>query len=117
MDGCTVVETGYGCESRKKECSDYNLSKQCVKTITNQLCYWNTELPIAACEIRTCFNAPSDSLTPALCEKHSDLCYSNMQYCRLEECEDLPYSTDFECKYFNSKCTTDGTKCILRKKC
>lgn len=35
MDGCTVVETGYGCQSRKPECSDYKVSKQCVKTITN----------------------------------------------------------------------------------
>ncbi|CAK80326.1 unnamed protein product (macronuclear) [Paramecium tetraurelia] len=117
MDGCTVVETGYGCQSRKSECSDYKVSKQCVKTTSNQLCYWNTELPIPACENRTCFNAPSNSLTPELCEQHSNLCYSNMQYCRLEECDDLLYSTDFECKYFNSKCTTNGTNCIVRKKC
>ncbi|CAD8061871.1 unnamed protein product [Paramecium primaurelia] len=117
MDGCTVVETGFGCQSRKSECSDYKVSKQCVKTITNQLCYWNKELPIPICEITTCLNAPSNSLTPALCEQHFNLCYSNMQYCRLEECEDLLYTTDFECKYYNSKCTTNGTNCVIRKKC
>lgn len=40
-----------------------------------------------------------------------------MQYCRLEVCEDLLFTTDFECKYFNSVCTTDGTKCVVRGKC
>ncbi|CAD8087778.1 unnamed protein product [Paramecium primaurelia] len=115
LNECTTVAIGNGCQFKNTYCEQYQTEKQCIITISNQSCYWNTKTN--SCEIRSCQNAPDTSITAELCEQHYQFCYTDYVYCRLQKCSDLIYQTNDECKKYNSNCTSNGKTCIDRKLC
>ncbi|CAK61619.1 unnamed protein product, partial (macronuclear) [Paramecium tetraurelia] len=99
---CTVSSDGQGCIDIPEICELMN-QKQCYYNSTGQLCYWTG----TDCITKTCENAPEETATAE-------------QYvikCKIKICEDYVLTTDEQCSYALSTCTTNGINCVARGTC
>ncbi|CAD8208762.1 unnamed protein product [Paramecium octaurelia] len=111
---CTLRTTMQGCMDMTPNCEDYQINSQCTKSMYGSLCYWNG----IQCVTRLCSNTP-DNLNGE-CSKYLSTCESSRNLrCVTTDCEKYTYVTDAACKQvgLSGKCTTDGTRCVLRTTC
>ncbi|CAD8105628.1 unnamed protein product [Paramecium sonneborni] len=121
---CTVAETLKGCIELPATCEELNKVEQCYINQAQEKCYWDGE----KCITPTCENAPQSFINDSQCGDYNKICtQDNTIPCKTLVCEDFLLTTDDACKEKLKicktdvscvyTCTTDGTKCVLRKQC
>ncbi|CAK70236.1 unnamed protein product (macronuclear) [Paramecium tetraurelia] len=87
--------------------------KQCYFNSTGQSCYWTgTE-----CITKSCENAPIETATAEQCNNYLYGCTIDVIKCKIKICEDYVLTTDEQCSYALSTCTTNGVNCVTRGTC
>ncbi|CAK72099.1 unnamed protein product (macronuclear) [Paramecium tetraurelia] len=109
---CTVSSDGQGCIDIPEICELMN-QKQCYYNSTGQLCYWTG----TDCITKTCENAPEETATAEQCNNYLYGCTIDVIKCKIKICEDYVLTTDEQCSYALSTCTTNGINCVARGTC
>ncbi|CAD8202267.1 unnamed protein product [Paramecium octaurelia] len=109
---CTVSSEGQGCIDIPEICELMN-QNQCYYNRAGQPCYWTG----TDCITRACENAPEETATAEQCNNYLYGCTIDVIKCKIKICEDYLLTTDEQCTYALSTCTTNGTNCVTRGTC